>query len=127
MLRSRLPRTLPLIELAALCEDMGVSGGVLKGWLEFVAVTEGTVPRIGVGLFTTTAALELDEEGVAGPELAARAGTALGAGVGVPIAAKDALPVEFLRGEAKIGDCTVGAAFEGTPTLEEIGCGLSMV
>lgn len=126
MLISRFPKTLPLMELVALWDDMGVSGGVLKGWLEFVAVTEGTVPRIGVGLFTTLAALEVAEEGVAGPELAARAGTAVGVGAGVPIAANEALPAEFLRGEVKIGDCTVGA-FEDTPTLDEIGCGFSIV
>jgi hypothetical protein len=59
---SRLPRKLLLMELVALCEtpDMGVCGGVVKGrvggWVEFAAVTSGTEPRVGVGLFMTDAA-----------------------------------------------------------------------
>jgi hypothetical protein len=50
------------MELVALCEtpDMGVCGGVVKGrvggWAEFAAVTSGTEPRVGVGLFMTVAA-----------------------------------------------------------------------
>ena len=61
-LMSRLPRKLLLMELVALCEtpDMGVCGGVVKGrvggWVEFAAVTSGTEPRVGVGLFMTDAA-----------------------------------------------------------------------
>jgi len=49
------------MELVALCEtpDMGVCGGVVKGrvggWAEFAAVTSGTEPRVGVGLFMTDA------------------------------------------------------------------------
>jgi hypothetical protein len=56
---SRFPKTLLLIELAALCEipDIGVGGGVVRGRIggcaEFVAVTEGTEPRVGVGLLIT--------------------------------------------------------------------------
>ena len=54
---SRFPNTLPLIELVALWEipDTGVCGGVVRGkpagWPELVAVTLGTEPRVGVGLF----------------------------------------------------------------------------
>lgn len=53
--RSLFPSTLPLMELAALCETMeiGVWGGVVAGRFEFVAVTEGTAPIVGVGLLTT--------------------------------------------------------------------------
>ncbi len=56
---SRFPKTEPLIELVALCEipDIGVCGGVVMGrqggWAEFTAVTEGTEPRVGVGLLIT--------------------------------------------------------------------------
>lgn len=50
-----------LTEVVPLCDtaDMGVCGGVLKGrvwgWDEFVAVTSGTAPKVGVGLLTTFA------------------------------------------------------------------------
>jgi hypothetical protein len=54
---SRLPSTLPLIELVALCPPVmliGVCGGVVNGkptgGAELVAVTSGTWPRVGVGL-----------------------------------------------------------------------------
>jgi hypothetical protein len=54
---SRLPSTLPLIELVALCPPamlIGVCGGVVNGkptgGAELVAVTSGTWPRVGVGL-----------------------------------------------------------------------------
>lgn len=56
---SRLPSTLPLIELCALWDtpETGVWGGVVKGraggGAELVAVTRGTVPKVGVGLLTT--------------------------------------------------------------------------
>lgn len=55
---SRLPRTLTVVP-APPCEtvDNGVCGGVVsgsaEGCAECVAVTSGTEPRVGVGLFTT--------------------------------------------------------------------------
>jgi hypothetical protein len=55
---SLFPKTLPLIELVALCPPaMGVCGGVgcgkPTGPAEFVAVTMGTWLNVGVGLFVT--------------------------------------------------------------------------
>jgi hypothetical protein len=55
---SRLPRTLTVVP-APPCEGVGngVCGGVVsgraEGCAEFAAVTEGTEPSVGVGLFTT--------------------------------------------------------------------------
>lgn len=57
--RSLLPRTLPLMELLALCDTfvMGVCGGVVNArggtGPELVAVTDGTELSVGVGLLTT--------------------------------------------------------------------------
>ena len=57
---SRLPRILPLTELAALITpDIGVCGGVVHGKLEkdvFAAATLGTLPNVGVGLLLITPA-----------------------------------------------------------------------
>lgn len=76
---SRLPRTLPVNEVAVF--GIGVCGGVVmgrpEGCEECVAVTEGTEPRVGVGLLITAAACcvddwvptepaELDRAGLAG-------------------------------------------------------------
>jgi hypothetical protein len=55
---SRFPRTLTVV-LAPPCEAVGngVCGGVVRGsaegCAECAAVTKGTEPRVGVGLFTT--------------------------------------------------------------------------
>lgn len=58
-----MPRTLPVIEEAVF--GKGVCGGVVRGrpegCEECVAVTEGTEPRVGVGLFITAAACCVDD------------------------------------------------------------------
>lgn len=76
---SRFPRTVPENELVVL--GRGVWGGVVRGRVdggaELVAVTDGTAPRVGVGLLTTAAncgagvcvaiePAELDRAGLAG-------------------------------------------------------------
>lgn len=76
---SRLPSTLPIDGAAAF--GIGVCGGVVRGrpegCEECVAVTEGTEPRVGVGLLITAAdccvddcvptePAELDRAGLAG-------------------------------------------------------------
>ena len=57
---SRLPRTLPLTELAVLITpDMGVCGGVVQGKLAkdvLAAAMLGTFPNVGVGLLLMTPA-----------------------------------------------------------------------
>lgn len=105
---SRLPSTLPLTELAALCDapDIGVCGGVVNGGgPEFVAVTDGTEPRMGVGLFTTVEGDGLPtpnealERGVTDSGgLAGRLGT-----VAVAPAGSDATPGFVWPGEAIVG------------------------
>ena len=57
---SRLPRELlPACDVLALANDIGVIGGVVSGSVpvEFVAVTPGTVPIVGVGELPTSPAL----------------------------------------------------------------------
>lgn len=84
VLMSRLPRTVPVSVLVPPCElgiGRGVCGGVVRGsdegCAECAAVTDGTDPRVGVGLFTTAPACwfddcvateqaELDRAGLAG-------------------------------------------------------------
>ena len=81
---ARFPKTLVPAVVVPFCggPEIGVCGGVVIGSVggcaEFVAVTDGTVPRVGVGLFTTTAGAgcvescvateqaELDRAGLAG-------------------------------------------------------------
>lgn len=52
-----LPLALPLVLALGGIAERGVCGGVVSGraggWAEFVAVTNGTEPRVGVGLFIT--------------------------------------------------------------------------
>lgn len=83
---------LPLTELVALCEtpDIGVCGGVVAGKAEFIAVTEGTAPNVGVGLLITlegpVAAWLADSEADEGEGLAGRTGLGPFAATGVGFA-----------------------------------------
>jgi hypothetical protein len=77
---SRLPRTLPVVEEAVF--GKGVCGGVVRGrpegCEECVAVTEGTEPRVGVGLLITAAACCVDDWVPTEPAELERAGLAGG-------------------------------------------------
>lgn len=83
---------------------MGVCGGVVSGSVggcaEWVAVTDGTVPSVGVGLFTTPAGVGCVEGCVATEQVELdRAGLAGGAG---PVLFEDAWFV--LIGDGTCGD-----------------------
>ena len=109
---------LPLIELVALCEtpDIGVCGGVVAGKDEFVAVTEGTEPNVGVGLLITP-----DELVAAWPaDIDADEGEGLAGGTGPEPFADTGV------GFVDDGDADVIGAGAG-PDVEEIGasCGFS--
>lgn len=86
------------MELAALWEtmDIGVCGGVVAGRLEFVAVTDGTAPIVGVGLLTTP------EDVVPANEMVEPAGldgmTGLGAFIGAGEGFGKAGDVEMVEG-----------------------------
>jgi hypothetical protein len=102
----------------------GVWGGVVSGsgggCAEFVAVTSGTEPRVGVGLFTTPAGggcedwvaiefVELDRAGLAGgavavfPDTWAFAGEGACVGVGRGVMFVDAVPVVELFWAVEFG------------------------
>lgn len=102
-LASRLPRTL-LPDPFCGAPEMGVCGGVVSGSVggcaEWVAVTDGTVPSVGVGLFTTPAGVGCVEGCVATEQVELdRAGLAGGAG---PVLFEDAWFV--LIGDGTCGD-----------------------
>jgi hypothetical protein len=83
---------------------MGVCGGVVRGSVggcaECVAVTDGTVPSVGVGLLTTPAGGGCEEDWVATEQVELdRAGLAGGAG---PVVFEDAWFV--LIGDGTWGD-----------------------
>lgn len=77
---SRLPRTLPIDGITVF--GRGVCGGVVRGreegCAEFVAVTEGTEPRVGVGLLITVADCCVDDWVATEPAELDRAGLAGG-------------------------------------------------
>ena len=77
---SRLPRTLPIDGITVF--RRGVCGGVVRGrvegWAECVAVTEGTEPRVGVGLLITAADCCIDDWVATEPAELDRAGLAGG-------------------------------------------------
>lgn len=82
--------------------EIGVCGGVVSGSVggcaECVAVTDGTVPSVGVGLFTTAAGVGWVEVATEQAELD-RAGLAGGTG---PVLFEDVWPV--LTGGGTCGD-----------------------
>lgn len=103
-LTSRLPSTLPPVVVDPFCgtPEIGVCGGVVSGSVggcaECVAVTDGTVPSVGVGLFTTAAGVGWVEVATEQAELD-RAGLAGGTG---PVLFEDVWPV--LTGGGTCGD-----------------------
>ena len=83
----RFPKTLPLVVVLCGALEIGVCGGVVSGrgsvdgCAECVAVTDGTVPRVGVGLFTIPAGVCCEEDCVATEQVELeRAGLAGGTG-----------------------------------------------
>lgn len=105
-LASRFPRTLEPVVVGPFCgaAEVGVCGGVVSGSVgscaECAAVTDGTVPSVGVGLFTTPAGAGCVEGCVATEQAELdRAGLAGGAG---PVLFEDAWFV--LTGDGTCGD-----------------------
>lgn len=105
---SRFPRTLLPVVVGPFggTLEIGVCGGVVSGSVdgcaECVAVTDGTVPSVGVGLLTTAAGVGCEEDCVATEQAEVeRAGLAGGTG---PVLLDDVWAV--LTGDGTCGDAT---------------------